>query len=108
MYIMFVNMEGCKLILDGFIFDKVLFFFEQDLKLGDEMVLFGVGVLGCWIVDLDKGLVILEWFDDWLVEFFKVDEWYFGKGYENGFMISGDDLWFINIVIKWNVKIGKE
>ena len=108
MHTMSANTVGDQLILDGPIFDKAPFPFEQDLKPGDAFVPFGAGVTGRWTVDLASATCKSERLDDRPVEFPKVDERFYGKGYETGFMTGGNDLWSLTTVIKRNVKTGNE
>ena len=108
MHTMSANTAGNSLILDGPIFDKAPFPFEQDLKPGDPFVPFGAGVTGRWTVDLAAGTVKSERLDDRPVEFPKVDERFYGRGYQTGFMTSGDDLFSLTTVIKRDVTTGNE
>ncbi len=108
MHTMSANTDGNTLTLDGPIFDKAPFPFEQDLKPGDEFIPFGAGVTGRWIVDLEAGSVKSERLDDRPVEFPKIDERFYGKSYETGFMTGGDDLWSLTTLIKRNVRKNKE
>ena len=108
MHTMSANTVGNSLILDGPIFDKAPFPFEQDLQPGESMLPFGAGVTGRWIVDLQNASIKSERLDDRPVEFPKVDERYYGRGYQFGFMTSGDDLWSLTTVIKRNVVSGEE
>lgn len=108
MHTMSANTIEDQLVLDGPIYDKPPFGFEQDLDPGDDFVPFAAGVTGRWTVDLVAGTVKSERLDDRPVEFPKVDERYYGKPYETGFMTSGDDLLSLTTVIKRNVRSGRE
>jgi carotenoid cleavage dioxygenase len=108
MHTMSANHVGDKLILDGPIFDRPPFPFEDQVDFGVDFVPFGAGVTGRWIVDLAEGTVKAERLDDRAVEFPKVDERYYGKNYEWGFMACGETLWSLDSVLRRNVRTGDE
>jgi len=108
MHTMSANHVGDKLILDGPIFDRPPFPFEDQVDFGVDFVPFGAGVTGRWIVDLAGGTIKAERLDDRAVEFPKVDERYYGKNYEWGFMACGETLWSLDSVLRRNVRTGDE
>jgi carotenoid cleavage dioxygenase len=102
------NTDGNIITLDGPIYHKAPFPFEQDMLPDGEFPPFGCGVTGRWIVDLEKGTIKSERLDDFPVEFPKVDERFYGRPYENAFMLGGANLWTLDTVIHRNVRSGKE
>lgn len=92
MHTMSANVDGATLTLDGPIFDRPPFPFEQDFEAGDKTVLFfslARSSLGRWTVDLDTGRVKSELLSDRPSELPKVDERYYGRGYRWGYQIGG-------------------
>ncbi len=108
MHTMSANHEGDTLILDGPIFDRPPFPFEDEVEFGTDFVPFGSGQIGRWTIDLASGKVKSERLDDRAVEFPKIDERFFGKPYNHGFLVSGENLWSLNTVVKRNVHTGAE
>lgn len=89
------NEVGSKLLLDAPVFEeRPPVPFEDQYTPGDPDVkpFFSLGVsrLGRWTVDLDKLTVSSEWLDDRPAELPKVDERFFARGYQNGFLVGGD------------------
>lgn len=93
MHTLSANVDGDVLTLDAPIFDRPPFPFEGDQKPGDDVPLFfsvAKSTLGRWTVNLETGKAITERLSDRPAELPKVDERFFGKGYNFGFMIGGD------------------
>jgi carotenoid cleavage dioxygenase len=93
MHTLSCNVQDGKLILDAPIFDRPPFPFETDFKEGDDVTLFfsiAKSTLGRWTVDLETGKSKTERLDDRPAELPKVDERFYGKGYNTGFLIAGD------------------
>lgn len=108
MHTMSANQVNGDLILDGPIFDRPPFPFEDEVDLGTDYVPFGSGVVGRWTIDLETGKVKSERLDERAVEFPKIDERFYGKPYEWGFMVSGKDLWSLNTLVRRNVRTDEE
>jgi carotenoid cleavage dioxygenase len=108
MHTMSANQSGNLLVLDGPIFDRPPFPFEDQVAFGTDFVPFGTGVTGRWTVDLDTGNVKSERLDDRAVEFPKVDERYYGRGYSTGFLLAGENLWSLNTIVRRDVHTGEE
>lgn len=92
MHTMSANVEGGKLTLDGPIFNRPPFPFEQDFAAGDDVALFfsvARSFLGRWEVDLATGKTVAEQLSDRPSELPKVDERFYGKGYTWGFQVGG-------------------
>jgi carotenoid cleavage dioxygenase-like enzyme len=92
MHTMSANVEGGKLLLDGPIFNRPPFPFEQDFADGDDIALFfsiAKSHLGRWTVDLETGKATSEQLSDRPSELPKVDERHYGKGYEWGYQVGG-------------------
>jgi len=67
--------------------------------------------LGRWTVDLETGRVKSELLSDRLAELPKVDERYFGKDYEWGFMVGGDAKragMSMKSLVQHNMRTGRE
>jgi carotenoid cleavage dioxygenase len=93
MHTLSCNVKDNKLTLDAPIFNRPPFPFEQDFENGEDVALFfsiAKSTLGRWTVDLETGKSKTERLDDRPAELPKVDERFYGKGYEFGFMIAGD------------------
>ncbi|MDT5266500.1 MAG: hypothetical protein QOI90_3126 [Mycobacterium sp.] len=108
MHTMSANHIGDTLVLDGPIFDRPPFPFEDQVEFGVDFVPFGSGVTGRWTVDLTTGVITSERLDDRSVEFPKVDERYYGKNYEWAFLTAGDSLWSLDTLVRRNVRTGAE
>jgi carotenoid cleavage dioxygenase len=108
MHTMSANHVGDELVLDGPIFDRPPFPFEDQVAFGTDFIPFGTGVNGRWTVDLKSGQVTSERLDDRAVEFPKVDERFYGRPYEWGFLLAGQDLWSLNTFVRRNVRTGNE
>jgi carotenoid cleavage dioxygenase len=108
MHTMSANHVGDTLVLDGPIYDRPPFPFEDEVDFGVDFVPFGSGVNGRWLVDLVSGKVTSERIGERAVEFPKVDERYYGRGYDWGFLAEGDSLWGLDTVTRRNVKTGQE
>ncbi|WP_067671575.1 carotenoid oxygenase family protein [Nocardia miyunensis] len=92
MHTMSANVEGNKLTLDGPIFNRPPFPFEQDFAQGDDVALFfsvSKSHLGRWTIDLETGASKSEQLSDRPSELPKVDERFYGKGYRWGFQVGG-------------------
>jgi carotenoid cleavage dioxygenase-like enzyme len=93
MHTLSCNVADGKLTLDAPIFNRPPFPFETDFKEGDDVALFfslAKSTLGRWTIDLETGKTKTERLDDRPAELPKVDERFYGKGYNFGFMIAGD------------------
>jgi carotenoid cleavage dioxygenase-like enzyme len=108
MHTMSANHVGDTLILDGPIFDRPPFPFEDEVDFGVDFVPFGSGVTGRWTIDLTAGTVKSERLDDRAVEFPKVDERFYGNNYQWGFLTAGDSLWSLDTVVRRDVRTGAE
>ncbi|MEV0692586.1 carotenoid oxygenase family protein [Streptomyces sp. NPDC050388] len=92
MHTMSANVENGKLTLDAPVFNRPPFPFEQDLKVGEEVALFfsvAKSFLGRWTIDLATGATSSEQLSDRPSELPKVDERFYGKGYQFGFQVGG-------------------
>jgi len=93
MHTMAANTDGNKITLDGPIFDRPPFPFEFDVKDGEQVPLFfsiARSSLGRWTLDLDTERCKSEQLSDRPAELPKIDERFFGKPYEWGYMVGGD------------------
>lgn len=108
MHTMSANEIDGKIILDGPIFDKAPFPFEDEVEIGEDFIPFGAGVIGRWTVDLEAETITTERLDDRPVEFPKVDERFYGKPYTYGFLVSGPNLFMLDTLIMRNVRTGEE
>jgi len=92
MHTMSGNVSGSTLTLDGPIFNRPPFPFEQDFAKGDDVALFfsiAKSQLGRWTVDLESGATRSETLSDRPSELPKVDERFYGKGYRWGYQVGG-------------------
>jgi carotenoid cleavage dioxygenase len=92
MHTMSANVVGNELHLDGPIFNRPPFPFEQDFSEGDDVALFfsiARSNLGRWVIDLKTGKSRSEQLSDRPSELPKVDERYYGKGYTWGYQVGG-------------------
>jgi carotenoid cleavage dioxygenase-like enzyme len=92
MHTMSANVIGNELQLDGPIFNRPPFPFEQDFAAGDDIALFfsiAKSNLGRWTIDLETGKAKSEQLSDRPSELPKVDERFYGKGYEWGYQVGG-------------------
>lgn len=92
MHTLSANVEDNKLTLDGPIFNRPPFPFEQDFTNGDDVTLFfsiAKSHLGRWTIDLATGAAKSEQLSDRPSELPKVDERFYGKGYRWGFQVGG-------------------
>jgi carotenoid cleavage dioxygenase-like enzyme len=92
MHTMSANVVGDQLLLDGPIFNRPPFPFEQDFKDGDDVALYfniAKSYLGRWVVDLTTGSVKAEQLSDRPSELPKVDERFYGQGYRWGYQVGG-------------------
>ncbi len=92
MHTMSANVVGNELQLDGPIFNRPPFPFEQDFTAGDDIALFfsiAKSHLGRWTIDLETGRAKSEQLSDRPSELPKVDERHYGKGYEWGYQVGG-------------------
>lgn len=108
MHTMSANQRGQQLFLDGPIYDRAPFPFEDEVELGVDFVPFKSAVNGRWIVDLESGKVSSERLGEDAVEFPKVDERYYGRPYRNGFLVGGPNLFMLDTVIHRDVISGAE
>lgn len=108
MHTMSANLDENTLVLDGPIFERPPFPFEDQVAFGVDFVPFGSGVVGRWSVDLGSGAVRSERLGDKPVEFPKVDERFYGKPYRWGFLTEGDSLWTLDTVVRRDVVSGAE
>ena len=93
MHTLSANVVGDTLTLDAPIFDRPPFPFEFDASDGEAVPLFfslAKSTLGRWTIDLVTGRAKSERLSDRPSELPKVDERYYGRGYEWGFLIAGD------------------
>ena len=80
--------------LDGPIFDRPPFQFEDHFGPGDPFVPFfklATCSFGRWTVDLPTGRLTTERLDDQPCELPKVDERHYGRPYRWGFLIAGEN-----------------
>jgi carotenoid cleavage dioxygenase-like enzyme len=92
MHTMSANVRDGKLTLDGPIFNRPPFPFEQDFAAGDDVALFfsiAKSALGRWTVDLATGEARSEQLSDRPSELPKVDERFYGRGYRWGYQVGG-------------------
>ncbi|MEV6985928.1 carotenoid oxygenase family protein [Sphaerisporangium sp. NPDC051017] len=92
MHTMSANVTGDRLTLDGPIFNRPPFPFEQDFADGDDVALFfsiAKSELGRWSVDLGTGATSSERLSDRPSELPKVDERFYGRGYRWGYQVGG-------------------
>lgn len=92
MHTLSANVRDGKLELDGPIFNRPPFPFEQDFADGDEVALFfsiAKSSLGRWTIDLETGHAVSEQLSDRPSELPKVDERFYGKGYRWGYQVGG-------------------
>jgi carotenoid cleavage dioxygenase-like enzyme len=118
MHTLSANQVGEQVLLDGPIFDRPPFQFEDRFAAGDPFVPFfklATCSFGRWTVDLGADRVTTERLDDRPCELPKVDERYYGRPYEWGFLISGettgspDDPSFrLDSLARRNVRTGAE
>jgi carotenoid cleavage dioxygenase len=93
MHTMAANTYDNKITLDGPIFNRPPFPLDQDMKDGEAVPLFfsiAKSQLGRWTIDLDTGKVTSEQLSDRPSELPKIDERFFGKNYEWGYMVGGE------------------
>lgn len=108
MHTMSANQVGHTLVLDGPIYERPPFPFEDQVPFGTDFVPFGAGVNGRWTIDLTTGSVGSERLDDRACEFPKVDERYYGRPYDWGLLAAGADLWSLDTLVRRNVRTGAE
>ena len=92
MHTMSANVDGDKLLLDGPVFNRPPFPFEQDFAAGDDIALFfsiAKSYLGRWTIDLETGAAKSEQLSDRPSELPKVDERCYGRGYSWGYQVGG-------------------
>lgn len=94
-------------MLDAPIMPRPPYPFEDEVAPGSlDWIPFHTGKMGRWTIDLATGATTSELVDDRAVEFPKMDERYYGRHYENGFLLAGADLWSLNTLVKRNVLTG--
>jgi carotenoid cleavage dioxygenase-like enzyme len=114
MHTLSANHVGDTLVLDGPIFDRPPFMFEDRYLPGDANVPFfklARSAFGRWTVDLATGAMATEIVDDNPCELPKVDERYYGRPYEWGFLIGGqrkDAGMRMDTLVRRNVRTGAE
>jgi carotenoid cleavage dioxygenase-like enzyme len=93
MHTLAANTQNGTITLDAPIFDRPPFPFEFDVGDGEQVPLFfsiAKSTLGRWTVDVGSGKVKAEQLSDRPAELPKIDERYFGKDYEWGYLVGGD------------------
>jgi carotenoid cleavage dioxygenase len=101
-------------VLDGPVFDRPPFMFDDRYQPGDANVPFfklARSAFGRWTVDLTTGKTASEIVDDNPCELPKVDERYYGRPYEWGFLIGGqrkDEGMRMDTLVRRNVRTGAE
>ncbi len=108
LHTMAANQSGNNITLDAPIYDEPPFPDEKKVETGTDYIPMSSGELGRWTIDLDKGTAKTERLDERAVEFPKVDERYYGRPYEWGFMLAGKDLWSMKTLVRRNVRTGSE
>ena len=114
MHTMSANHLGDTLVLDGPIFDRPPFMFEDRFRPGDANVPFfklARPALGRWSIDLAGGRMTTEIVDDNPCELPKVDERYYGRPYRWGFLIGGqrkDEGMRMDTLVRRDVRRGAE
>src|SRR5258705_11271617 len=92
MHALSANHVGDRLVLAGPIFDRPPFMFDDRYGPGDANVPFfklARSAFGRWTVDLATGSMTTEIVDDNPCELPKIDERYYGRPYDWGFLIGG-------------------
>lgn len=114
MHTLSANEDGDTITLDGPIFDRPPFMFEDRFKPGDDFVPFfklATNALGRWTVDLSSGKLTTEQIDDRPCELPKVDERFYGRPYDWGFLIgaapNGSGM-RMDSLVKRNVRTGEQ
>ena len=108
LHTMSANESENTLVLDAPIYDTPPFPLEQTNPIGTDYVPMATTQMGRWTVNLSTGQVTSERVDDRAVEFPKVDERFYGKPYEWGFLMAGPEMWSLRTVVRRNVRTGKE
>ena len=109
MHTMSANQSGDIFELDAPIFERPPIPTDDRFKPDDPFYFPGdPSNVGRWTIDVAKRTVKSERLDDRAVEFPKVDERYYGKDYEHGFLLSGETFWNLNSVVKRNTRTGTE
>ena len=73
---------------------------EQTNPIGTDYVPMATTQMGRWTVNLSTGQVTSERVDDRAVEFPKVDERFYGKPYQWGFLMAGPEMWSLRTVVR--------
>jgi len=111
LHTMGANQIGDKIILDAPFAPRPPYAFEQDqIALGEPLPPFTSAFDGRWVVDLAQDRVTAEQLSDVPTEFPKIDERFYGKSYEHGYLlISGrGDLFSFDTLVHKNVRTGKQ
>jgi carotenoid cleavage dioxygenase-like enzyme len=114
MHTLAANEDGNTITLDGPIFNRPPFPFEQDFDDGDQVKLFyslAESTAGRWTIDIETGVVKTERLSDRPVELPKIDQRCYGKNYEWGYMIGGDSRgsgMSMNSLVAMNAHTGEE
>ncbi|CAJ1511074.1 carotenoid oxygenase family protein [[Mycobacterium] burgundiense] len=114
MHTLSANETDGKIVLDGPIFNSPPFKTDEVFPPGGPFVPFwqvGTTCIGRWVLDLEKGKATSEHLSDIPAELPKIDERFWGKPYEWGFYIAGEqvnDGMRMNTVLRRNVHTGKE
>ncbi|MDD9963470.1 MAG: carotenoid oxygenase family protein [Gammaproteobacteria bacterium] len=102
------NTSDNKITLNGPVYKQPPFGFDQFNQVGSPYIPLYAANNGHWVCDLDSGTLSSEVFDDRPCEFPKIDERFFGKPYQHGFMLGGDTLYMLDTLIHYNVRSGEE
>ncbi|MGH9035412.1 MAG: carotenoid oxygenase family protein [Acidimicrobiia bacterium] len=114
MHTLSANHVGDTIQLDGPIFDRPPFQFEDQFAPGDGFVPFfklATSSFGRWTVDLGTGRFTTERLDDRPCELPKVDERHYGRPYQWGFLTTGgqtEEGFRLDSVTGRNVRTGAE
>jgi carotenoid cleavage dioxygenase len=108
LHTMSANHVGDTLILDAPIYDAPPFPLEETTPIGSDYIPMATTRMGRWTIDLARGNVKSERVDDRAVEFPKIDERFYGRPYEWGFLMAGEEMWSLHTVVRRNVRTGDE
>jgi carotenoid cleavage dioxygenase len=120
MHTLSANQAGDALMLDGPIFDRPPFMFEDQYGPGADVVrsMFKLATcaFGRWTIDLAGGKLTTEVLDDRPCELPKIDERHYGRPYDWGFLIGGEHTeaevgrggMRLDTLVRRNVRTGAE
>ena len=112
MHTLSANHIGDTIVLDAPIADRPPFPFEDMFEIGEPNRPYwgqSLPVLGRWTVDLTTGTATSERLGDMQSEFPKVDERFYGCGYEWAFLLAGHEPGHkIDTLVQRNVRTGAE